>query len=61
MHMLQWRVRSHGWGRALTVESPEVVVPQVHQVLQGRVELLQDALELESRMREGGRGEQKME
>lgn len=28
----------HGWGRALTVEGPEVVVPQVHQVLQGGVE-----------------------
>lgn len=43
------------------MEGPEVVVPQVHQVLQGRVELLQDALGLESRRREGGRGEQKME
>ena len=61
MCMLQWRVRLHGWGWALTVEGPEVVVPQVHQVLQGWVELLQDALELESRTREGGRGEQKME
>lgn len=61
MRRLQWRVRSRGWGRALTVEGPEVVVPQVHQVLQGRVELLQDALGLESRRREGGRGEQKME
>lgn len=50
---LQWRVRSRGWGRALTVEGPEVVVPQVHQVLQGGVELLQDALESEGRGREG--------
>ena len=58
---LQWNVQSHGWGRALTVEGPEVVVPQVHQVLQGRVELLQDALESEGRGREGGGGEQKTE
>ena len=58
---IQWHVQSQGWGRALTMEGPEVVVPQVHQVLQGRVELLQDALESEGRGREGGGGEQKTE
>lgn len=31
-------------GTPLTVEGTQVVVPQVHQVLQRRVELLQDAL-----------------
>lgn len=34
--------------QALTVEGPEVVVPQAHQVLQGRVELPHDALEPET-------------
>lgn len=41
-------------GRALTMEGPEVVVPQVHQVLQGRVKLLQDALDPEGQGTEGG-------
>ena len=36
-----------GW--ALTVEGPEVVVPEVHQVLQGRVKLLHDTLEPEGK------------
>ena len=48
-------------GLALTVEGPEVVVPQVHQVLQGRVELLHDALESKGGGREGGDGETKTE
>lgn len=39
--------RAPSW--ALTVEGPEVVVPQVHQVLQGRVKLLHDALDPRTR------------
>lgn len=46
-------------GLALTVEGPEVVVPQVYQVLQGGVELLHDALESKGGGRvEMGRGRQ---
>lgn len=39
-------------GRALTMEGPEVVVPEVHQVLQGGVKLLHDALGPEAKGRE---------
>lgn len=58
-----WR----GWvggGRlwlALTVEGPEVVIPQVHQVLQGGVELLHNALGPQGKRREGGEWERKKE
>lgn len=46
-----WGAENLGvWG-ALTVEGPQVVVAQVHQVLQGGVKLLQDAL---APGREGG-------
>lgn len=47
--------------RALTVEGPEVVVPQVHQVLQGGVEPLHNALGPEDKGREGGEWERKKE
>ena len=42
---VDWTGRTGVCAWALTVEGPQVVVPQVHQVLQGRVELLHDALD----------------
>lgn len=50
----QWRLGGwEPWARqGLTMEGPEVVVSEVHQVLQGRVKLLHDALEPKAK---GGR------
>lgn len=55
-----------GWvgqvgGRALTMEGPEVVVPQVHQVLQGGIKLLHDALDPKGKGTERGDWERKNE
>lgn len=51
------------YGQALTVEGPQVVVAQVHQVLQGGVELFHDALDPEGKGRgvsgAGRNGDQK--
>lgn len=41
------------------MEGPEVVVSQVHQVLQGRVKLLHDALDPEGKETERGHWERK--
>lgn len=41
------------------MEGPEVVVSQVHQVLQGRVKLLHDALDPERKETERGHWESK--
>lgn len=41
----------------LTMEGPEVVVAQVHQILQGRIKLLHDALNPRARDASRGGGE----
>lgn len=43
------------------MEGPQVVVPEVHQVLQGRVKLVRDALEPQAAGKEGEDGERERE
>jgi hypothetical protein len=52
-----WLVQGLGTEGALTMEGPQVVVAQVHQVLQGGVKLLHDALY--PRAREAGHEREK--
>lgn len=49
-------VRAENQGR-LTMKGPEVVVAQVHQILQGGIKLLHDALD--PRVRDAGHGGEK--